>query len=356
LGDTKIFDAAVLPAVLLVEGKNGHSTITPSFSSIYETEAAPTHEATDPINALEREGIAALQDGRRFQVRHGRLDVSGPLDSIWRIETKAGSDWLATVAAHTWGTFRDIGKIRVGVKTCADKIFIRHDWEALSAQERPELLRRLTTHHIARRFRPSPPEKDRRILYPHETVGSERRAIDLDRYPRSRTYLERHRKELEARKYVTEAGRKWFEIWVPQEPSAWELPKLVFRDIAVEPTFWIDNEGTVVNGDCYWITAERRDSEDLLWLAAAVANSTFAEAFYDHRFHNKLYAGRRRFITQYVEQFPLPDPMTSMGHRIIDAAKEIYELRDDPKAADLERRLNRLVWEAFGLSVEEITG
>ncbi len=354
LGDTKIFEAAVLPAVLLVEGKNGHSTETPSFSSIYETVAAPTCNATDPINALEHDGVAALPDGRRFQIRHGKLDVSGPLHSLWRIETKAGSDWLATVAAHTWGTFRDIGKVRVGVKTCADKIFIRHDWEALPPQEQPELLRRLTTHHIGRRFRASLPAKDRRILYPHENVESERRAIDLNRYPRSRAYLEHHRKELEARKYVTEAGRKWFEIWVPQDPSAWDLPKLVFRDIAAEPTFWIDKEGTIVNGDCYWIAPERPCSEDLLWLAAAVANSTFAEAFYDHRFHNKLYAGRRRFITQYVEQFPLPDPTSTTGHRIIEGAKEIYTLADNPRAADLETRLNQLVWEAFGLPVEEI--
>ena len=77
-------------------------------------------------------------------------------------------------------------------------------------------------------------------------------------------------------------------------------PKLVFRDISEQPTFWLDFEGSVVNGDCYWLTPESQGSDDRLWLAAAVANSTFIESFYDHRFNNKLYAGRRRFITQYV--------------------------------------------------------
>jgi tRNA1(Val) A37 N6-methylase TrmN6 len=353
LGDTKIFDAAVLPAVLVAEGKGGSTISLPSFSSIYETDAPPTHEASDPIGALTREGVSALPDGRRFQVRHGSLEIRGAPDSVWRIETKSGSDWLATVAAHTWASFRDIGKIRVGVKTCADKIFIRHDWEALPENEQPELLRALTTHHVARRFRALRSEKDRRILYPHETVRSERRPVDLARYPRSAAYLERHREALEARKYVIEARRKWFEIWVPQDPAAWGLPKLVFRDISAEPVFWIDNDGTVVNGDCYWIAAERAGAEDLLWLAAAVANSTFAESFYDRRFNNKLYAGRRRFITQYVEQFPLPSPTSTMGRSIIGAAKEIYRLVDDSRAVDLGRHLNRLVWEAFGL-VEEV--
>ena len=357
LGDTKIFDAAVLPAVLLVEGRNGHSTAAPLFSSIYETDVAiAACCANDPIAALRHEGVVAVPDGRRFQVRHGQLDVTGNPEAVWHIKTKTISDWLTTVAAHTWGTFRDIGKIRVGVKTCADKVFIRHDWEALPAKEQPELLRTLTTHHIARRFRALEPEKRRRVLYPHETIGSERRAVDLGRYPRSRAYLERHRNELEARKYVLEAGRKWFEIWVPQDPAAWNAPKLVFRDISAAPVFWIDQAATVVNGDCYWMTAERAGSEDLLWLAAAVANSTFAESFYDHRFHNKLYAGRRRFITQYVEQFPLPDPDSAIGRDIIDVAKKIYELAGSPEAVELERGVNNLVWQAFGLPVEEVYG
>jgi len=54
----------------------------------------------------------------------------------------------------------------------------------------------------------------------------------------------------------------------------------------------------------------------------AVANSTFAEAFYDYRFHNKLYAGRRRYITQYVKEFPLPDPNTSLAKQIIQATQQ----------------------------------
>src|SRR5690606_32795770 len=55
-GDTKLFEAAVLPAVLLVEGKNGHSDIRPAFSTIYETKNQETDEASNPIEALSKEG------------------------------------------------------------------------------------------------------------------------------------------------------------------------------------------------------------------------------------------------------------------------------------------------------------
>lgn len=128
LGDTKLFNAAVLPAVLLLEGKSSRKLETPTFTSIYETSEPASVVATDPIVALGGEGVVATDDGRHFRVQHGRLDTSGTSDGVWRIATTTVDAWLATVEAHTWGTFRDIGNIRVGVKTCADKVFIRNDW------------------------------------------------------------------------------------------------------------------------------------------------------------------------------------------------------------------------------------
>ncbi|MGY2896768.1 Eco57I restriction-modification methylase domain-containing protein [Deinococcus sp. UYEF24] len=351
LGDTKLFDAAVLPAVLIANGKNSITTLDIMFSKIYATEDKAEFESNDPINALSMSGVISLPDERKFRVQHGILDKTGK-DGIWRIATEHSDFWLSTVEANTCLTFRDIGKIRVGVKTCADKVFIRSDWSNLS--EEPELLRPLTTHHIARRFRASIPKNPRAIVYPHEVVQNKRRVVDLELYPKTQRYLNSHRNVLESRTYVIESGRKWYEIWVPQDPAAWKESKLVFRDISEKPTFWLDLEGTVVNGDCYWIIPESSDNESLLWLAAAVANSTFSEAFYDHRFNNKLYAGRRRYITQYVEQFPLPDPSSDIGQDIIRLAKDIYESIDSPEARVMEIKLDQMVWESFGLKLEKV--
>ncbi len=354
LGDTKLFDAAVLPAVLLAEGKKGHNPETPRFTSIYQTDRAHDSLSQTPIDALSRDGVVQTGDGRRFLVQHGTLDAGGIGDGVWRVATTTGDAWLAAVEEHTWGTFRDIGKIRVGVKTCADSVFIRSDWGALPKEEQPEALRPLITHHIGRRFKAQTPE--RKILYPHEVVQGQRRAMDLSLFPRSRAYLERHRTELEDRTYVIEAGRAWYEIWVPQDPAAWDQPKLVFRDISEEPVFWIDHDGAVVNGDCYWLTCQNPAQTDLLWLAAAVGNSTFIEHFYDHRFNNKLYAGRRRFITQYVEKFPLPEPHSALGKEIIATARQVYECIPALQAKSLEAELDRMVWQTFGLSAEEVRG
>ena len=41
----------------------------------------------------------------------------------------------------------------------------------------------------------------------------------------------------------------------------------------------MDLDGSVVNGDCYWLALNPGQSTDLLWLTLAVANSSFIEAF-----------------------------------------------------------------------------
>ncbi len=357
MGDTKLFEAAVLPAVLLLEGAEpgkGETKDKARFTSIYATSESAVMCVSDPIAALEKSGAIEIDDGRRFLVQQGILDNGGQTDGVWRIATEIGDSWLATVKSYTWGTFGDIGKIRVGVKTTADKVFIRTDWDNLPETERPELLRPLITHHSARRYKALQLDKTWQIVYPHQVVQGKRGAVDLATYPRTAAYLNNHRAALQSRDYVIEAGRNWYEIWVPQDPDAWGAPKIVFRDISEKPTFWMDLDGCVVNGDCYWLTCRNATQSDLLWLALAVGNSKFIEAFYDHQFKNKLYAGRRRFMTQYVEKFPLPDPNNHLGKSIIEAAKRVYTLIPSPETDDLENELDRLVWQAFGLTVEEV--
>lgn len=356
LGDTKLFDAAVLPAVLLAKGTSNQKhpqTDGIAFSTIYESKDDAQETAADALEALDAKDdtVVSISDGRHFRVRHGVLDNGGEPEGLWRVATGATDNWLATVEANTWQPFRRIGKIRVGVKSTADKVFIRNDWAEIPGG-RPELLRPLLTRYCARRYRAAVPAKVKHvkeIMYPHEVVNGRRGVVDLAKYPKAQHYLEQHREVLEARTYVIEAGRQWFELWVPQDPSAWPLPKLVFPDISDKPIFWIDTDGGIVNGECYWLCCDNEKDEDLLWLALAVANSTFIETFYDHKFNNKLYAGRRRFITQYVEQFPLPDPARAETQAIIALVKQIHAATPSSEADTLAAQLDELVWGVFGL-------
>jgi adenine-specific DNA-methyltransferase len=357
LGDTRLFEAAVLPAVLLLrkKGEEKYST-PPKFTTIYSNPSGEAeYHCKNVIDALSLDGTVELDDGRKFLVCHGNLELGNDETDVWRLSTHQGDSWLAMVAKNTYCYFGDIDKIRVGVKTTADKVFIRTDWQDFPVDEQPELLQPLITHHIARRFRALESHNKRKILYTHRVVQGKRTAVDLRDFPRSAKYLNRYRDVLEARDYVLAAGRNWFEIWVPQDPDLWIYPKVVFRDISDKPTFWIDLEGSVVNGDCYWLTCGNKNQEDLLWLVLAVSNSSFIESFYDRKFNNKLYAGRRRFITQYVEKFPLPDPYSAVGKEMIHISKEIYNTTPYIETEGLENHLDNLVWHSFGISTKEIT-
>ncbi len=352
-GDTKLFEAAVLPVVLVLRKKTRMETSTelPKFSTIYTTSSPAESKAENIFEALKLEGSVEVK-GATYMVCHGTLETH-KADDVWKLASADKDAWLETVSQHTFRTFGEIGKIRVGVKTTADNVFIGN-WNELSEDERPELLRPLITHHVASRFRVDLSKREREILYTHEIRDGKRQAVELSRYPVSLRYLETHRTQLEGRGYVIEANRKWFEIWVPQNPASWAHPKLIFTDISEKPTCWIDLTGAVVNGDCYWMIPTRPEDADLLWLALAVGNSKFIEMFYDHKFNNKLYAGRRRFMTQYVEQFPIPDPATPFAKRLIALAKEIHRLKPTEDTSKLEAECEHLVENAFGILVEEI--
>ncbi len=351
LGDTKLFEAAVLPAVLMLRPKaHRMAPIAAKFTSIYATSPVKKAQSCDsPIDALGHRGHVKTRFNGYFKIQKGELDSGRKPEDVWRIATKESRDWLDKVSRYTAATFKDLGKVRVGVKTTADRIFIRSDWDNMPEDERPELLEELTTHHIGSPYRSKTPKS--KILYPHTTIEGKRCPFDLADYPRSKAYLEKHRSQLEGRKYVIDAGRKWYEIWVPQDPGAWKKSKIVFRDIAEHPTFWLDLDGTVVNGDCYWISCS--EENELTWLALAVANSSFVEYFYDRNFNNKLYAGRRRFNTQYVEQFPLPNPDSDSAIQLAKMARQVFNCTSDEKT-ELMRTVDDLVWKAFGFSDEEI--
>ena len=341
LGDTKLFHAAVLPVI--VSGSRVKSSTNgarvPRFRAVYE--AKPNQLTEQPLSmsvldALTRQSAGVVEDsGRMFTIREGQLDREGGPELPWNpVDAEARARFGCLRQAKTT-EFGAIGKIRVGVKTTADPVFIRSDWADFLERDRPEdeLLRPLLTHKDIEQWSARP--GSRQILYPHEDLNGRTAAIDLDRFPRAASYLELHRARLERRKYVIESGRKWSEIWVPQKPALWSQPKVVFPDIAESPRFAIDRSGAIVNGDCYWTVI---DDEELAEVVVAVGNSSFCTWFYDAACGNFLYAGRRRFMTQYMERLPIPKPTPAL-------VDEIRALRINDRADELDA----LVWSALGL-------
>lgn len=367
LGDTKLFDAAVLPALFF--GVKRESPPSPGepvaadFVRIYE-EVDPSAKCIRKANSVvdlvrqPRTGFFAVNKVV-YRVATGKLAVPKDEGQPWRMVTKAERAWLDQIHAAAACTIGAVARIRVGIKTTADKVFIRSDWHSLPSDCRPEErhLKPLLSHEDAAKWKPSPPKRScKRVLYTHEVVDGRRRPICFNEQSPTWKYLLSHRSELVSRSYVVEAGRRWYEIWVPQDPGAWSLPKIVFPDISPEPRFFLDRCGCIVNGNCYWITTNDPDDEDLLLLILGVCNSSVMTQYHELAFQNKLYSQRRRYLTQYVQEYPLPDRNTQESKRLIAIVRALV-VKDMPEKQQksLEAEIDKLLAKAFGVPLSPAT-
>lgn len=317
LGDSRLFEAAVLPVIftgkkLVVDDESDDSTPT-EFCRIYRSASEVGGEGCllDLIEQTTETGAVATQQGN-FEVQRGFL--SG--NDVWQLTNAQTQRWLKRISKRQRYRFSDVAEIKVGIKTTADKVFIGDDWP-----EGMELLQPLLTHHIADRWRCETPSKQ--VLYPYDLAAHKRTVVDLNEYPVAAEYFRSNKVRLSSRKYLIDAGRQWFEIWVPQQPNRWRRPKIVWPDISEHPKFFLDESGAIVNGDCYWLTLREGFEDDWLFLILAIANSEIATQYYDFVFCNKLYAGRRRFMTQYVADFPLPDLEGELAQQVVKETKKL---------------------------------
>ncbi len=352
LGDTKLFSAAVLPAIVVAMNRRPQESTVCSFASAYTDEGATSNDPSSLYEALTAGSDAVIShEGRVIAVRAGTLVQSLSTVEPWRAANPASDDWLKKIHDATWRTFGDVAKIRVGIKTTADRVFISDDWESASPKPEDQLLLPLITHDNVTPWQVSEHLKTR-VLYPYDLSKDKRTLVDMMWYPLAMGYLDSHADQLKSRRYVVEGGREWFEIWVPHKPSMWQVPKIVFPDISIDARFAIDRSGAVVNGDCYWISLADIGSEDLALLMLAVANSALGKRFYDEVCGNKLYSGRRRWMTQYVSRLPLPDPGCDAASELVKLTREILTCGGSPKPGELVR-IDALVDAAFAKPIHD---
>ena len=73
------------------------------------------------------------------------------------------------------------------------------------------------------------------------------------------------------------------------------------------------------------------------------------EKYHDLCFNNKLYNGKRRYLSQYVEKYPIPNINHPSCQKIISLVKEITEsLSLSPNDINIySSQIDELVYEVF---------
>lgn len=347
LGDTKLFDAAVLPAIFIGR-KRTNSKYNPNtkYIKIYECSANEDAElANDVFEVLNqgKDGTYRIAD-KYYNLTVGKLKETSEPSDIWQLETVQNNDFISTIEKNSNKTVSDIFKVRVGVKSCADEVFFLQNF--IDSKPEPVWFRPMISQENISKWVIN--NDLLQVIYPHYNNKGKKAVLDLSKYPEATKFFTEHEERLKSRKYLIKAKRNWYEYWVPQNATLWEKPKLVWADISVEPRFAIDKTGAIVNGNCYWICAETKEQEEMLYLIMAVANSKLMEMYHDIRFNNKLYSGRRRYLSQYVEQYPIPDAKTKTGQDIIRKVKKLISTDQLSKREKIIEEIEKLVRLSFG--------
>jgi SAM-dependent methyltransferase len=354
LGDTKLFEAAVLPAIFIGRKKERKTKVTSdaTFIKVYEDQNKYVGN-----QKLHNDIYSVLQDKNSgyfitnsitYKKTIGKLKLDNTPNSVWSMLTSTEETWTSTIKKNSANLIKDLYKVRVGIKTTADKVFIGEHWDEMEDNKPEEvLLKDLISQENIGRWRSS--SSKLKVLYPHYKDNGIKCTIDLNSYPKAKKYFEGFESQLKGRKYLIDAGRRWYEIWVSHDPEIWKLPKLVFPDISNMPRFLFDVTGKITNGNCYWIVAKNEKEVDGLLLIQGIANSKLMTKYHDLVFKNKLYSGRRRYLSQYVEQYPLPDLESNSSRQIVATVKRLNAATNDNEINELEENLEILVAEAFGV-------
>ena len=183
LGDTKLFEAAVLPAIFVgrkkkIEDKSGN---IPSFIKIYEKAKHDNqfdYEAENIFNILEAEksGVYKIKNTEKYYVlTKGKLLIPKKYNDYWIMASDKDIKWSEQLEKNSKFIFEDLFQIKVGVKTTADKVFIKKDWKELPEEIRPEsdLIKSLITSKSIKNWKINE-ENNLQVLYPHENKNEKR--------------------------------------------------------------------------------------------------------------------------------------------------------------------------------------
>ncbi len=353
LGDTKIFDAAVLPAIFIGRKQKQKNPSAANFIKVYEElngykgDLIPVASIYDILSSKHSGYFTA--NGKRYKKSSGVLKYKIASGACWEMLSNNESDWVSKIGKSAKNRVEDFFKVKVGIKSTADKVFISDKWEDLK-DDKPEdnLLKDLISQENVEAWNATDNFK-LKVLYPHISINGEKHTVDIDEYPKAKKYFLKHEEKLKSRKYLIEAGRQWFELWVSHRPDQWKYPKIVFPDISLTPRFYFDEGGKIVNGNCYWIVAVKEEDLEKLLLIQGVANSKLMTKYHDLVFNNKLYSGRRRYFTQYVERYPLPDFRSPIAKEIVSIVNNLNQSSDRKVISELEKQLEIKVAESFGV-------
>jgi methylase of polypeptide subunit release factors len=308
--------------------------------------------------------IVKCQDlvGRALQdvIDGRRLETS--FYSIYDVEqdTFRKDEWLVLPPTEssirrrfeTLPTVDDFLHVRQGFISGADSVFIVSA-EQISMGEASLFVPFLPDRDM--RLYTVPNEPSRYFLYPY----LDGRVVEEDklkeRFPKTWEYLQSHKHKLESRAPVRNGQLDWWRPVRPRPPERMMRPKIVSPHLVLVPRFSLDREGKyAISRAPLLYPKETGTEDDLLRFFIAVLNST--PCYWHIATHSHVYRGGYVMLEpKTLKKTPVPDPtqISPVTKRRLLALVDRRLLLSGPDALDVEKQIDALVADLYGLSSQE---
>ena len=322
LSDTKVFGAAVLPCVIVLENCKSDNDTFPfgllreiNYDKNYQdVEDVFTHFHSYTSKDFYQEHINLPSRPARkasFQLRVIQSIQPAENGDSWHFLSPAEQKVIAKIEANRPVPLGEITEITSGLKTTADSVFIHPMTEAFIENyklEKTLIYPFIQASNIERwkvQWTGTKEKSDTYVLYPHLMKKDRVVAANLDDYPCVGIYLKSHYERLSKRQYLIEAGRKWYEIWVHQKPNIFQRPfKIVTPDIKTHNTFALDTQGYMSGASCFAIFPKNQTRQESYYLLGLL-NSELLDFYHKVKASTFIYAGRYRYWKSYLQNYPI---------------------------------------------------
>jgi adenine-specific DNA-methyltransferase len=179
-------------------------------------------------------------------------------------------------------------------------------------------------------------------------VGLTLRQYNINDYPSIKKHLDYYWDKIQQR---SDQGSTPYNLRSCAYIEEIESEKIVFSEIVSEPQFHYDSEGYYPEATVFFITGKK------LKYLLALLNSKPLTFFFKTFYMGGELVGKIRYKKAFLEQVPIPVPNMEQENAIIDLVNQILALKQsDPTAdtSDLENQIDKLVYDLYGLSEEEI--
>src|SRR5581483_517938 len=240
--------------------------------------------------------------------------------------------------------------IREGFVTGADNIFLVSR-DAIPQGEEAIYKPFLSDREMERYAVPS--GTSRVVFYPYvEGVKVDTDRLQSD-FPQTWRFLESHQSTLTERPAVRRGQIPWWCPERPRSPDHMFRPKLVSPHLIVAPKFSLDSAGRYAVSHSPFMYPEESGAElDFLRYFLALLNSSVGYWQIVHSSHRyrRGYAMLERKTLRGVR---VPDPSTVRMATMKKLQGYVRQLMEEPENGELDRKLDGLAAEVFGLTKSE---